>query len=240
MVDKAGLLLLLWAGVTASTVVDLHKRIIGGRKCHKDERLYHVRLTADTDPDYLCGGSLISNEWVLTAAHCLEEGTMYAEVGVHPGPGEKVNVLENHTCCNNNEKHDLMLLKLDMSELGESFPKIDPVRKPQCNPGTVKIAGHAATTGGPNDERLPDSSRTLQCADIDIVDCQRFINVVGGIDPNTLGDSGGGVVFNGMIYGVIVRLHPPYVCREAAAFMDLCHPDYAAWIRDTAVPDWPV
>ncbi|KAM4584774.1 uncharacterized protein PAE49_004221 [Odontesthes bonariensis] len=38
------LLSMLWVGVTVSTVVDLHKRIIGGAECGPNERLYHVKL----------------------------------------------------------------------------------------------------------------------------------------------------------------------------------------------------
>lgn len=48
------------------------------------------------------------------------------------------------------------------------------------------------------------------------------------------GDSGGGAVYKDTIYGVISFLgDPDYVCRKATAFMDLCDPEYAAWIKQT-------
>ncbi len=48
------------------------------------------------------------------------------------------------------------------------------------------------------------------------------------------GDSGGGVVHRNMIYGVISFLGDPHnVCRKAAAFMDICSPEYNMWIRQT-------
>ncbi|XP_034437701.1 anionic trypsin-like [Hippoglossus hippoglossus] len=65
------LLVAMWLGVTVSTVVDLEKRIIGGQECGPNERLYHVQLK---DSAGSCGGSLISDQWILTAAHCVEPG----------------------------------------------------------------------------------------------------------------------------------------------------------------------
>lgn len=59
------------SAVTVSTVEDLQKRVIGGQDCGKDERHYHVKLTHPRG-ELSCGGSLISDKWILTAAHCYD------------------------------------------------------------------------------------------------------------------------------------------------------------------------
>ncbi|XP_054865906.1 snake venom serine protease 5-like [Amphiprion ocellaris] len=131
-------LLLLWLGldVTVSTVVDLQKRIIGGNQCRPKERHYHVKLiVSHGNKDFFCGASLISDQWILTAAHCYEPGwTMHAVLGVHPGPGEQVEIKEppeiyTDTGKNNNQRsHDIMLLKLPTAT------KIPPIALPgSCN-----------------------------------------------------------------------------------------------------------
>nr|XP_043884396.1 anionic trypsin-2-like [Solea senegalensis] len=242
------LLFLLCVGVTVSTVVDLQKRIIGGVGCGHNDRHYHVQFRMDNGThETLCGGSLISDQWILTAAHCLIPGrTMYADLGVHPGPARTVQITDPPVTFkdSNGRTHDIMLVKLP------SKTQTQTVQLPDCqNPprlgDTVQIAGHGASTSGPNNERQPNYTAALQCADTTIVDCQRIKRMKNyhtyaheqlmcgqkpGVDA-CKGDSGGGVVYKNRIYGVIVRGNANYTCTTPAKFMDICHNPYIQWIN---------
>uniref|UniRef100_A0AAQ6AI48 trypsin n=1 Tax=Amphiprion ocellaris TaxID=80972 RepID=A0AAQ6AI48_AMPOC len=233
-------------------MVDLQKRIIGGHKC---ERRYHVRLrgVAADGSSSLCGGSLISQRWILTAAHCLE--TIFADLGVLlGGAAQEVQITGKpviYTDIDNNNSdrfHDLMLLQLP----GNS--NIQPTNIKTLLTAFNVFCGNILKQFFMLPSLEPGKSQTLHCTDIKVVDCEDLRHTLLEKAPKVYqvkmyqhwfcgqslgvdicyGDSGGGVVHKDKIYGIISFLGDPrYVCRKAAAFMDLCNPQYAAWIKRT-------
>ncbi|XP_060890763.1 trypsin-5-like [Labrus mixtus] len=252
MGDMKCLLLLLCAGVTVSTAVDLQKRIINGSPCGNEERRYHVKLIASNGKkDFFCGGSLISESYILTAAHCWKQGwNMTALVGVHPGPPEGVKITEHHIYNDTNGNHDIMLLKLPQPT---QIPYVALPNENKCSKfhKILRTAGHGATIMGPDHKRGSDRPKELHCADIPVFQCPDYKNCLRSSpyrtaqyysyqhffcsQSNTVdispGDSGGGAVHKCRIYGVNAFVaNGTHACVNKSGYMDVC--EYMPWIKD--------
>ncbi|XP_028251434.1 kallikrein-8-like [Parambassis ranga] len=210
--------LVLWVGVTVSTALDLQKRIYGGKDCDPAQRAYHVKLRGVSGG--LCGGSLIHKQWILTSAHC-KESKMKATVGSEP----EVEITRTVVY----PEHDIMLLLLPNPS------KITPIRLPDCSEqpkiDKIEVAGNGRyKINEKTKEKLPGQPKKLQCAEMHISSCDEIKTKIQETFPNEpfehwfcgkehkvdtcKGDSGGGVVYNNVIYGIISGAggseHPSY------------------------------
>ncbi|XP_008418960.1 coagulation factor IXa isoform X2 [Poecilia reticulata] len=100
------------------------KRIVGGRSVTPGEIPWQVGLIAKPSGRLFCGGSILSERWVITAAHCLREaaGSFSVRVGEHnteitEGREKDYELLEEHphpryNATLNIYNHDIALLYL--------------------------------------------------------------------------------------------------------------------------------
>jgi len=67
--------LLMFSSVSFASPVQVSPKIVGGDAAKQGEFPYIVSLRSKTY-GHFCGGSLIAQNWILTAAHCVKGGTI--------------------------------------------------------------------------------------------------------------------------------------------------------------------
>ncbi|XP_008429177.1 kallikrein 1-related peptidase b27-like isoform X2 [Poecilia reticulata] len=233
--------LLLLLGLVNSAV-SLQKRIIGGHDCADTERGYHVRLKmTNGQTTTICGGSLLNQKWILTTYTCWKSETGWINVAllkVHPRTGTlmSIRILDAPVVyAPEGWKHDIMLVMVGRPVRGVPFAQLPDCSKRPKIGDIVQLAGEGGTTTGPNNRRLPNTGTAtrLQCVNMKVVEDSHFLPAYGhtfsAAAPNTDGDAGSAVVFNGMIYGVISAGVSEHPCQRPVSITDVC--GYFQWIR---------
>lgn len=184
--------------------------IVGGQQATKTEAPWIVSLQANGF-GHFCGGSLISPDTVLTAAHCVSDGAPdYVYIGMYsrlkPGNAEKRLISEVITHPKySGSSHDFAIIKLQ----SESF--IKPIELTTLEPksGAVTVYGWGDTTEGGS---MPNNLRKVLVPMVSRAQCLKAYP--GQIDTTMIcagekgkdscqGDSGGALIYQGKLAGVV-------------------------------------
>ncbi|XP_011501375.1 PREDICTED: trypsin-1-like [Ceratosolen solmsi marchali] len=172
-----------------------YTRVVGGSDASKGEFPHQISLQWGYPPvlRHLCGGSILNNEWILTAAHCplAVSGNLYVKAGKHlihsveqseqDSKVEKIFVHEKYP--SGVSPYDIALLKLKTPFVFDNFTQ--PIRLPQKNKsvnGEVILSGWGSTSNS----SIPSMPNTLQKVALSIVDlntCREALESLIGWTP---------------------------------------------------------
>lgn len=211
----------LFLGDSHSSIIPrINNRIVGGIETDISEHPYQLSL--EYLGKHFCGAALISPEWAITAAHCVD-GLFINFLTVRAGStesnkGGKVEQVKKSYKHNSYNKksidYDIALLKLD-----EPIP--DWYARPIMLPkeGLILREGVVANvTGWGSTSENGELAVKLRVAEIPIIALSKCRKAYGynsitnrmfcaglsdGGKDSCQGDSGGPLVFNDILYGVV-------------------------------------
>lgn len=213
-------------------------RIVGGETTEVNEYPWQVALVNQGGSNVWCGGSLINDRWVLTAAHCTAEGVQQILLGNHlqsttDSAEKRINVKKVVDHPNYNSKtldNDFSLLELSTPvDLESVAPSIRPVCLPSAgNPSQYEdvssiVSGWGTTSSGGDQ---PNALRDVTVTTMNNSACNGFYG--SGTITNAMicaadtekdscqGDSGGPLVRNvGGYFNQIGVVSWGYGCANA-------------------------
>ncbi|XP_018587706.2 trypsin-1-like isoform X1 [Scleropages formosus] len=219
-------------------------KIVGGYECPKHSVPYQVSLNSGY---HFCGGSLVNENWVVSAAHCYKslievrlgehniQQTENTEQVISSSSVIRYPYYDSWTIDN-----DIMLIKLSKPAAFDSY--VQPVALPE---GCAAAGTMCMVSGWGNTMSSTADSNKLQCLEIPILSQKECENAYPGMITSSMfcagyleggkdscqGDSGGPVVCDGVLQGVVSW---GYGCAEKdhpGVYAKVC--EFTQWLKDT-------
>ncbi|CAF4882573.1 unnamed protein product [Pieris macdunnoughi] len=243
-----------------SAIEDPEGRVVGGKDAPDGALPYQVSLQrSDQDNFAFCGGAIIADRWILTAAHCLQ-GVSAKDLRVLAGTNSKrsggirykVDKIINH------EKYtarpnvnDIALLRTTENIKFTEKVKAIEIATEDPKPGDLcKLSGWGFTDK--NGRSVPDKLQWLDVKIISEKDCKtdnlkRFEksfpitqNHICTLNKNgegtCQGDSGGSLVCNNKSCGIVSWNIP---CARGQPDVYTSTTKYSTWIKDNMEANKP-
>lgn len=201
-------------------------RIVGGKELGVAQCPHHAAYFVRYKSIYLkyqCGGSILTHDWVLSAAHCVDPearvqgailvGTLSKTLtGVEPIDIKRTVIHMNYAYSDNENKYDFVLFRL---EIPLTFNKsVRPIQLPMPH-AQVPDGSKVFVAGFGRLSELGESSDKLmgvQLIKIGQEECKKTIRSISKVhicaigengEDSCFGDSGGGLVYNNTLFGVV-------------------------------------
>ncbi|XP_028134263.1 mast cell protease 1A isoform X1 [Diabrotica virgifera virgifera] len=233
--------------VNNNPLADNHLRIIGGYEAKIEDHPWIVLLESKLGYfSYSCGGSLLNEDTVLTAAHCFNHSKQWSIYSILAGthditqPGMKIQVkdvkIHEYYRSSMGINNDIAIVKL--AQKVEFSNKIQPARLPNQDDQLPEGAPLLAAGWGKTKMNVPKGSDVLKAVRMEVLPQETCTNegwlnkvicagdIINGAAYE--GDSGGPLEYDGVVVGVSSYGVGPFLC---GAFTSVA--DYRRWIDET-------
>lgn len=159
-------------------------RIIGGSDAIPGQFPYQASLRKVANRRHFCGGSIVTNHWILTAAHCtIEErpSTIFAIIGTHllsgaGGVEHAIDIIRNHERFYiETIENDVAVIRTEIEMEFSLFVSAIPLINRKVENEALIVSGWGRTSAA--DLQHPQNLKWLRTFGMKSEDCSRLVDM---------------------------------------------------------------